>query len=1650
MRNNRAASAEAAIQALIDIVEQKFPADAAPTVAEFMRNYYRGMPAEDLVTTPAADLYGAALGHWNFANQRDAGEARIHVYNPQPEQHGWQSTHTIIDIVTDDRPFLVDSLSMALDARDLPRFLLLHPVLNVHRDGDGHLVGIHDHDDAGEHLRMEAWMHFEIVRQTERDALEEIRDALAEVLENVRIAVDDWQSMCHKLQGVIDDIKKNPPDLPKAEIAEGVAFLEWLADNHFTFLGYREYDLFSKGGQDMLRSVADSGLGILRNPESSTVSASFGNLPARERKLAHKRELLVVTKSNARSPVHRPGYMDHISVKRFDNDGQVIGEQRFVGLYTSAAYIRSVRYIPILRKKVERTMQKADFPPGSHAAKALVHILETFPRDELFHIDEDTLFKTVTGILQLQERQRIRVFVHRERYGRTYSCFVYIPRRRYNTRVRDVTLGILEEAFGGELADFSVQLSESALARLYFLLRVTPGKRIDVDLRALEDRLHAVTRTWNDELEEAIIEYYGEEEQGMRYLRRYNNAFNAAYQESYSARIAVRDIEKMESLGSDPQSLAMTLYRPLEAAPERIRFKLFRPDDPASLSDVLPMLENLGLTVQQESPSRVERNDGSCVWVHDLGMTHREGPDLDIDGVQHLFQDAFERIWRGVVENDGFNRLVLRAHIDWREIVILRSYAKYMRQIGVTYSQEYMEQTLVANPAIVRMLVELFHARFSPEQRDDKRAAELTAEIRAALDQVASLDQDRILRSFLSVINASVRTNHYQAGADGEPKPYLSIKFDPSLVPDLPEPRPRHEIFVYSPRVEGVHLRGGPVARGGLRWSDRREDFRTEILGLMKAQMVKNVVIVPVGSKGGFVPKLLPEAAGREAVLEEAKECYRTFIRGLLDITDNYVDAGIEPPPQVVRHDGDDPYLVVAADKGTATFSDIANAISIEYGFWLGDAFASGGSAGYDHKAMGITARGAWESVKRHFREMGLNTQAEPFTVVGIGDMSGDVFGNGMLLSDQIRLVGAFNHLHIFLDPDPDTKASFAERKRMFELPRSSWEDYDQSLISKGGGVFSRTAKSVPLSPEMRKVLHVEDEKLTPNEVIRALLKAPVDLLWNGGIGTYVKASDEHNNDVGDRANDAVRVNANELRCRVVGEGGNLGLTQLGRIQFAQNGGRVQTDAIDNSAGVDCSDHEVNIKILLSQVQTSGDITDKQRNALLAEMTDEVGELVLRTNYLQTQALSLAARQTHSMIDVQARLIDALERDGKLKRDIEFLPDKIEIDERKEQHRGLSLPELSVLMGYVKLTTYDEMLESDLPDSPYFEQDLVNYFPSRLRETYGDIVSGHRLAREIVCTLVTNEVVNRAGSTFIFRLQEETGASPADIARAFTVAREVFAQQSIWSQIESLDNAVDAKIQAEMLLEARKLVERAARWFIRNRPQPLDMAEAVRYFSTGVAAIAAMLGEHLPAGSRRAVESRAKPWIKAGVPEDLARTVAGFNELLAALDIVSVSTYRRVDVSEVADVYYSLGARLNLQWLRDQINALPRHDRWQTLGRDALRDDLYTQQRGMASDIMRGGSADTPPLERVDAWLEANILATERCRRLMNDLRAREPVDFTMLSVALREIRGLRQVAAPQSAATAPADDAQASKGNGGERVVESAKADSPGVQPHH
>ena len=1588
----------ALVEESIAHVRERLPAPQATEVELFIRAYYADAAPEDLVEL---DLYGAALAHWQLMQERLPGEMKVHVYTPNPEQHGWRSTHTVVEIVTDDMPFLVDSVAMALTRRRSAIHLFVHPIVRVRRDAEGRLLELLPW--AAEGLA-ESLIHVEIHRETEQASVDELTAELHRVLADVERAVADWPAMRERLETIVAGIDASPPPLDPDDLAEAKALLEWLHDDHFTFLGYREYDLSSRDGEDVLSSVAGSGLGILRETERKPVSHSFAQLPPEVRRRAREPDLLNLTKANSRATVHRPAYLDYVGVKRFDDAGAVSGERRFLGLYTHTTYSASAWEIPVLRRKVERVVDRSRFSPGSHDYKALVEILETYPRDELFQIQADELYDIALGILHLGERRRVRLFVRRDAFGRFLSCLVYLPLERYNTDVRHRIEQILLDAFGGASVDFSARVTESVLARLHIVVYTEPGTLGDYDVAAIEAGIAEATRTWSDDLEDALIEQLGEES-AAGLFRRYGDAFPVAYRDDFTPAAAVADLARIERL--DPEGdLDMSLYDPLRSPVGHLAFKLLRSGQPILLSDVLPLLENMGVKITDERPFELTPVDRATVWIYDFGLDCGEGVEFQTDQVRQVFQDAFAQVWRGAIENDGFNRLVLGAELTWREIALLRAIAKYLRQAGTTFSQSYMEETLAGNPVLSRLLVRLFHLRFEPPRAagTETEVRELVRQIEDGLDEVAGLDEDRILRSFLSVIRAMLRTNYFQSGPDGAPKPYLSFKLDPAGIPDLPAPRPMFEIFVYSPRMEGIHLRAGKIARGGIRWSDRREDFRTEVLGLMKAQTVKNAVIVPTGAKGGFVLKRPP--ADKDALRAEVVECYRILVRGLLDLTDNLAGDGVVPPPAVVRYDGDDPYLVVAADKGTATFSDIANGVSAEYGFWLGDAFASGGSTGYDHKGMGITARGAWESVKRHFRELGIDVESTDFTVVGIGDMSGDVFGNGMLLSPHIKLLGAFDHRHVFLDPSPDPARSFKERARLFALPSSSWADYDEKLISPGVGVFPRSAKSIPLSPQVRTALAVEEKTLPPNELIRAILRAPVDLFWNGGIGTFVKAKHETHAEVGDRTSDAIRVDAEELRCRVVGEGGNLGLTQRARIAYALGGGGISMDAIDNSAGVDCSDHEVNLKILLDRIVTEGGLTEEQRNTLLAEMTDEVGGLVLRDNYEQTQAISTATAQAASMVDVHARYMRSLEQSGRLDRALEFLPDDEAIAERKAAGQGLTAPELAIMLSYTKIALYEELLASDLPGDRNLANDFEHYFPTAVRERFGPLLARHPLRSEIVATQVTNGLVNRAGTSFVFRLGEETGATVPDIARAFTVVREVFDLRALWAEIEALDGLVAAPTQLTMLLKARILLERATRWLLRNQPRPLDVATAISHFAPGATALADAVPHLLPAAERDAARQTVARLAGEGVPHELASRVAHLEALVPALDLVEVGAATGLSFDEVTGVYFAIDDRLGLNSLRARITALPREERWGALARRALWEDLQSEQRALTADVLRQ-SGNGSVADRVSIWIAGNALSVERCLQVLADVKAGGASDLATLSVAVREIRNL-------------------------------------------
>ncbi|MBO0805840.1 MAG: NAD-glutamate dehydrogenase, partial [Nocardiopsaceae bacterium] len=1532
------------------------------------------------------------------------------------------SAVTVVDIVTDDMPYLVDSVTMEFNRHGADVRLLVHPMLTVNRDVAGAAygpvaeVGGQPDDDAGgtrSGAARESWIHAELGPVADRSQL---ASDLRRVLDDVRVAHEDHRRM----RSAARDLVATLTDSGGPEEAETGELLAWLAAGHFTFLGYREYDLAPSGPSDggdsqgVLRPVAGSGLGILRHdgPGSHPDTLPGGSGPGGR---GPSGRLLVLAKSSAKSTVYRPSYLDYVAIRKFGDNGEPVGEYRFLGLYTQAAYTESITRIPVLRHKLDRTLELAGLPADSHDGKELAEILEGYPREELFEISAEQLTPIALGVLRLGERRQVRLFLRPDAYGRYMSCLVYLPRDRYTTDVRLRIQEILRAALRGASVDYSAMVSNSALARLHVVVQADPDVPMPEpaalpELGAeLQAEIAAAVRSWDEDLAAEAERQLGTE-RAARLLRECCGDIPEAYKSDTLPAAAAVDLDEVLSLRESAAPFGVRLDSAGGTATDGSwRLSVYRAHAPLTLSSVLPQLQHMGLEVVDEHPYEFSRREDPF-WIYEFGL-RGDGVAAPDDGTRARFEEALAALWHDRCEDDGFNALVLDAGLTWRQVTVLRAYGRYLRQIRPRFSQEYLQHALRANPAITRLLVRLFESRFDPGKRAgaDERGEAIVEELRGALDEVTSLDHDRILRSYLSLIDATLRTSYFQ----GDGTAPLAFKLAPERLAEAPQPRPKFEIFVYSPRLEAVHLRFGAVARGGLRWSERPEDFRTEILGLVKAQEVKNSVIVPSGAKGGFVCKRLPDPADREAHGAEVLACYRAFITAMLDITDNLSGDEVIPPQDVVRLDGDDPYLVVAADKGTATFSDVANEIATGRGFWLGDAFASGGSEGYDHKKMGITARGAWESVRWHFAALRLDPDADDFTVVGVGDMSGDVFGNGMLLSEHIRLVAAFDHRHVFLDPSPDPAASFAERQRMFALPRSSWDDYDRSLISAGGGIWRRDAKSVPLSPQAREALGIDGtvSAMSPDELINAILKAPVDLLWNGGIGTYVKGSRETHADAGDRSNDAVRVDASQLRARVVGEGGNLGLTQAARVEYALGGGLVNTDFIDNSAGVDTSDHEVNIKILLGDALEPG-----ERGELLHQMTDEVASLVLRHNDGQNMALAVARYQAPKLLHVHARYLRKMELAKRLSREQDQLPSDKEIAARRTAGVGLTAPELSLLLAHTKIAAGQEVLASDLPDDPYLHATLTGYFPQPLRARFSDRMPGHQLRREIIATSVVNEMVDAGGITFLFRLGEETSAAIPDITRAWLVAREVFGMPDFWRQVEALAGQVDVDTRIEIVLESRKLMERASRWLLMNRRPPFVINEAVGFLREGVIAVRSAIPKLLAGPDLSGFTGRRDAFTARGVPAVLADEVAAMVPSYSAFDIVQSAVQTGRDVEETAAVYFALAERLQLGRLREEIVALPREDRWASMARSALRDDLYAAHAALTRDVLSSGSGGAvgygEASERVEAWASRNAATVSRAAATLDEIWESERFTFTTLSVACRIIRTLVPVGA--------------------------------------
>ncbi|MBX8472550.1 MULTISPECIES: NAD-glutamate dehydrogenase [Pseudomonas] len=1585
---------------------QHISEQALPQVALFAEQFFGIISLDELTQRRLSDLAGCTLSAWRLLERFDHAQPQVRVYNPDYERHGWQSTHTAVEVLHHDLPFLVDSVRTELNRRGYSIHTLQTTVLSVRRGSKGELLEILPKGSTGEGVLHESLMYLEIDRCANAAELNVLTKELEQVLGEVRVAVADFEPMKAKVQEILTKLDNSAFAVDADEKNEIKSFLEWLVGNHFTFLGYEEFTVTDEPDGGHIKYDQDSFLGLTKLLRTGM---TYDELRIEDYAVNYLREptLLSFAKAAHPSRVHRPAYPDYVSIRELDADGKVIKEHRFMGLYTSSVYGESVRVIPFIRRKVEEIERRSGFQAKAHLGKELAQVLEVLPRDDLFQTPVDELFSTVMSIVQIQERNKIRVFLRKDPYGRFCYCLAYVPRDIYSTEVRQKIQQVLMERLKASDCEFWTFFSESVLARVQLILRVDPKNRIDIDPLQLENEVIQACRSWQDDYAALTVETFGEAN-GTNVLADFPKGFPAGYRERFAAHSAVVDMQHLLNL-SEKKPLAMSFYQPLASGPRELHCKLYHADTPLALSDVLPILENLGLRVLGEFPYRLRHTNGREFWIHDFAFTAAEGLDLDIQQLNDTLQDAFVHIVRGDAENDAFNRLVLTAGLPWRDVALLRAYARYLKQIRLGFDLGYIASTLNNHTDIARELTRLFKTRFylarklGSDDLDDKQQR-LEQAILTALDDVQVLNEDRILRRYLDLIKATLRTNFYQTDANGQNKSYFSFKFNPHLIPELPKPVPKFEIFVYSPRVEGVHLRFGNVARGGLRWSDREEDFRTEVLGLVKAQQVKNSVIVPVGAKGGFLPRRLPLGGSRDEIAAEGIACYRIFISGLLDITDNLKDGKLVPPANVVRHDDDDPYLVVAADKGTATFSDIANGIAIDYGFWLGDAFASGGSAGYDHKKMGITAKGAWVGVQRHFRERGINVQEDSITVVGVGDMAGDVFGNGLLMSDKLQLVAAFNHMHIFIDPNPNPATSFVERQRMFDLPRSAWSDYDTSIMSEGGGIFSRSAKSIAISPQMKERFDIQADKLTPTELLNALLKAPVDLLWNGGIGTYVKASTESHADVGDKANDALRVNGNELRCKVVGEGGNLGMTQLGRVEFGLNGGGSNTDFIDNAGGVDCSDHEVNIKILLNEVVQAGDMTDKQRNQLLASMTDEVGGLVLGNNYKQTQALSLAARRAYARIAEYKRLMGDLEGRGKLDRAIEFLPTEEQLAERVAEGHGLTRPELSVLISYSKIDLKEQLLGSLVPDDDYLTRDMETAFPPTLVSKFSEAMRRHRLKREIVSTQIANDLVNHMGITFVQRLKESTGMTPANVAGAYVIVRDIFHLPHWFRQIEALDYQVSADVQLELMDELMRLGRRATRWFLRARRNEQNAARDVAHFGPHLKELGLKLDELLSGEIRENWQERYQAYVAAGVPELLARMVAGTTHLYTLLPIIEAADVTGQDPAEVAKAYFAVGSALDITWYISQISALPVENNWQALAREAFRDDVDWQQRAITIAVLQAGGGDSDVETRLALWMKQNDAMIERWRAMLVEIRAASGTDYAMYAVANREL----------------------------------------------
>ena len=1581
----------------------------APTSMKNMLDVMAGsITPDDVEFFDVGVLSQMAMTHWEMAKRHKKCEPQVTIYCPCME--GGQSRKTIIDIVIDDMSFLVDTVVSEINRHNLLIAVVVHPFAYVAYDKSGEMKNLQGFPQKG-HQR-QSHIHVQINGKFSEEVGKELEEGLHHALNSVYYVNVDWEKMLAKMREVSEELGRARTNHPAAEMQEHCAFLDYLYDNNFTLLGYREYK-FTEGKEGLKWDIVKgSSLGLLRDDIKPVyLNEKEESLPRNIQKLQRSLSPISISKTNCLSTVYRSVPTDCIAIKKYDDDGNVIGEKAFFGLFTAVTYSRSVSDVPYLRNKVKEVIDSSGYIPGSHDARGLSHVLERYPRDELFQIEVPELLKIAVNIVRLHERQRIALFLRKDLFGGYISCLVYFPRDRFGTDLRANIQRILEEETGGTCINFYTNMDDSLFARVMFVIRISHADLPDIVPKRIEQRLRKAGQTWQERLTQALVNAGRDEHAILTYNLRYCGAFPVAYTLSHRARQCVFDIEKIEQ-ALEKQRMVPDLYRPSDLEPGRFRLKFFHLDRQIALSDVMPILENMGLRVISEIPFEVKPTDKEgSLWIHDFLL---ETPDIEesivIDEVKKNFERVFEKVWYGEVEDDELNRLVLAAGADWHEITVLQAYVRYIKQLGFPFSRSYVAKALTAHPKAARVLINLFKAYHNPDNGD--KSESLVEECKKAMDKelsnVTLSDFDRILRAIMSVIMATVRTNYYQCHKDGSAKQFLSFKIDSSKIACMPKPVPFREIFVYSPRFEAIHLRGDKIARGGLRWSDRHEDFRTEVLGLMKAQTVKNSVIVPMGSKGGFVIKTPTNT--HEEFIKEGIECYKIFIRGLLDITDNQKGDKIIPPKNVVRRDGDDPYLVVAADKGTATFSDMANDLSQEYGFWLDDAFASGGSAGYDHKKMAITARGAWESVKYHFRLLGHDTQSQPFDVIGVGDMSGDVFGNGMLLSEHIQLIGAFNHLHIFCDPSSDAAKSYKERKRLFEEVQG-WDKYNTKLLSKGGQIYKRSDKILILTPEIKERFDIKEDKVTPEELIQAMLKAQTDLLWFGGIGTYIKASREINAQAGDKANDALRVDASEVRSRVIGEGANLALTLLSRVELAERGVSLNTDFLDNSGGVDSSDHEVNIKILLSDVmsQKAHKMDIKVRNKLLEEMTDEVAEHVLSHNYQQAQAISMMEMQAFEDLPEHEAFIEYMERTQGLSRELEGLPDIETLQKRSREGKGLTRPEMCVLLAYAKINLTKAVLASDIPDNPKMDYWVLDYFPKVLGKRYEKEILRHRLKREIIATMIANSLIDRMGPTFLQSVMDKTSVGVKDVVQAYLIARDAFGLRHLWRSIENLNGSIPTKTQLKVMREISSLAERGILWFLMQLGRDMDIESDVSEFREGIKSLIMNLDSLTTDSLGVLIEERKKEAIDNGIPEELARQIAFIPALSSACDIIRMAKEHEVEFKETARTYYEVGERFHVYWLRQKVRLLPRENHWQSEASNGLLEQLYGSQAGITRRVLRDVGDQADKLKKgcslVDLWIESHDKRFEQVEVLYGDLQHFGGLDLTVLTVAEQRLR---------------------------------------------